>query len=155
MPFQLPAGPRADMPSPTSPMADEGGAPVRSGSTNAKASGRASLSPLRHRPLARASTFGEVLGPAARRRSSMLTDSMDDTRQSIRSSTDDLLLPRVRGSRLDTNHEPSHWHSAPLALALFPAVGGLFFKNGSAIVTDLTLLILAAVFLNWSVRLPW
>ena len=54
-----------------------------------------------------------------------------------------------------TNHEPSHWHSAPLALALFPALGGLFFHNGSVVVTDLTLLILAAVFLNWAVRLPW
>ena len=84
-----------------------------------------------------------------------MTDSVDDARRSIKSSTDDLLLPRVKGSGLETHSEPSHWHSAPLGLALLPAVGGLFFKNGSAIITDATLLLLAAVFLNWSVRLPW
>ncbi|KAK3062688.1 hypothetical protein LTS18_003552, partial [Coniosporium uncinatum] len=33
--------------------------------------------------------------------------------------------------------------------------GGLFFQNGSLFVTDICLLILAAIFLNWSVRLPW
>lgn len=43
----------------------------------------------------------------------------------------------------------------PLALALLPAVGGLLFQNGSAIVTDITLLGLAVVFLNWAVRVPW
>lgn len=80
---------------------------------------------------------------------------MDEARQSLRSSTDDILLPRVKASGLETHHEPSHWHSIPLALALLPAVGGLLFTNGSQVVTDVTLLGLAAVFLNWSVRLPW
>ena len=84
-----------------------------------------------------------------------MAESLEDARQSIRSSTDDLLLPRVRKSGFDATNEPSHWHSAPLALALFPAIAGLLFTNGSAVVTDVTLLILAAVFLNWSVRLPW
>lgn len=90
-----------------------------------------------------------------RRRSSNLTDfSIDDARRTIRDSTDDLLRPRPHG---DDNHgaEVSHWHSAPLAFALLPALGGMFFKNGSSIVTDVMLLGLAAVFLNWSVRLPW
>lgn len=90
-----------------------------------------------------------------RRRSSLISDSVDDVRSSFRSSTDDLLLPKVRGSGLEMHNEPSHWHSAPLALALLPAVGGLIFRDGSAIVTDVTLLALAAVFLNWSVRVPW
>lgn len=85
----------------------------------------------------------------------MFSDSFDDAQQSIRSSTDDLLLPKADGRRLETQEAPSHWHSAPLALALFPAVGGLLFKDGSAVVTDVTLLGLAAVFLNWSVRIPW
>ena len=80
---------------------------------------------------------------------------MDEARQSLRSSTDDLLLPRVKASGLETHNEPSHWHSIPLALALLPAVGGLLFTNGSQVVTDVTLLGLAAIFLNWSVRLPW
>lgn len=115
---------------------------------------RSSMSPPRHRPLGRASTsgFAETSSPLRHRRSSNFSDS---TRQSIKSSTDDLLLPRARGLDIISSREPSHWHSIPLALALFPAVGGLFFQNGSVIVTDLTLLILAAVFLNWAVRLPW
>ena len=51
--------------------------------------------------------------------------------------------------------EPSHWHSVPLALALLPAAAGLFFEKGSIVITDITLLGLAAIFLNWSLRLPW
>ncbi|KAI4165678.1 MAG: hypothetical protein LQ342_000620 [Letrouitia transgressa] len=93
---------------------------------------------LRHRPLGRASTFADSTHP-----------------QSIKSSTDDLLLPKVRGDSRGISHEHSHWHSAPLALALLPAISGLVFKDGSAVVTDVTLLALAAIFLNWSVRLPW
>ncbi|KAL8999983.1 MAG: hypothetical protein Q9169_001228 [Polycauliona sp. 2 TL-2023] len=56
---------------------------------------------------------------------------------------------------MSSQSEPSHWHSMPLALALLPAVGGVLFQNGSAIVTDITLLGLAVVFLNWAVRVPW
>lgn len=86
-----------------------------------------------------------------RRKSSIISDS-----GSLRSSTDDLFLPSFdRDQRLAAHDESSHLHSAPLALALLPAIGGLFFENGSAVVTDITLLALAAVFLNWSVRLPW
>ena len=118
----------------------------------AQSTGRASMSPLRQRPLGRASTFADPQSP---RRSSNLSESVDDAKQSIRSSTDDLLRPRVQKAGLETSKESSHWHSAPLGLALFPALGGLLFKNGSAVVTDLTLLGIAAVFLNWSVRLPW
>lgn len=85
-----------------------------------------------------------------------MSDTVSEARQSIRSSTDDLLFPRAnKDTGMALHNEESHWHSAPLALALLPAVGGLFFKNGSAIITDVTLLILAAIFLNWSVRLPW
>lgn len=55
----------------------------------------------------------------------------------------------------ESKHESSHWDSAPLAFALLPAVGGMLFTNGSSVVTDIILLGLAAIFLNWSVRLPW
>lgn len=130
--------------------------PANANNTSSQATGRASPSPLRHRALQKASTFADTTTAIGRRRSSLFsTDSMDEARQSLRSSTDDLLLPRVKGSGLETHHEPSHWHSIPLALALLPAVGGLLFTNGSQVVTDVTLLGLAAVFLNWSVRLPW
>lgn len=118
-----------------------------------------SLSPanLRQRPLGRAATFAEA-SPSKYRRNSAISDTVSEARQSIRDSTDDLLFPRAKAAavnpRIETHHD-SHWQSAPLALALLPAVGGMFFDNGSAFVTDATLLILAAVFLNWSVRLPW
>ena len=123
--------------------------------SSAQTSARPSQSPLRHRTLGRASTFSDVASPSNLRRSSTFSDSISEARQSIFSSTDDLLLPKVKHSGIGTTHEPSHWQSAPLALALLPAVGGLLFQNGSGVVTDITLLGLAAVFLNWSVRLPW
>ena len=130
-------------------MADAGALPAPRDSGTAKASGRSSSSPLRRRPMARAATFGDVSSPGAgRRRDSLITES-------LKSSTDDLLLPRVRQPGMEIQSEPSHWHSLPLGMALLPAFGGLFFTNGSAVVTDITLLLLAAVFLNWSVRLPW
>jgi hypothetical protein len=114
---------------------------------------------IRQRPLSRSATFAEPsTSPLGLRRSSTLSDSVSEARQSIRSSTDDIFLPRVGGNAKflepETDDE-SHWHSLPLALALLPAIVGVFFQNGSAIFTDLTLLVLAAIFLNWSVRLPW
>lgn len=121
----------------------------------AKSTARQSDSPIRSRLLGRASTIADMSSPLRHRRSSNFSDSVESTRQSIKSSTDSLLLPRATSPELEKHREPSHWHSAPLALALLPAVGGLFFQDGSAVVTDLTLLGLAAVFLNWSVRLPW
>ncbi len=110
----------------------------------------------RHRPSVRSATFADGNVISNRRRSSLFSDNLSDTRKSLRSSTEDLLLPRVNGSdQLRHVNEPSHWHSIPLGLALLPAVGGLLFQDGSAVVTDITLLALAAIFLNWSVRLPW
>ncbi|KIN05930.1 hypothetical protein OIDMADRAFT_154543 [Oidiodendron maius Zn] len=97
-----------------------------------------------------------VLG--VRRRSSNFSDySLNEARRSFQSSTDDLLLPKPpRDARaLPAEQSSSAWHSAPLAFALLPAVGGMLFKNGSSVITDIMLLGLAAIFLNWSVRLPW
>ncbi|RJE18967.1 hypothetical protein PHISCL_08689 [Aspergillus sclerotialis] len=92
----------------------------------------------------------------SQRRNSSLSDTVSEARNSIRSSTDDLLFPRAaQSTESDLGNEESHWQSAPLALALLPAIAGVFFHNGSAVVTDVTLLVLTAIFLNWSVRLPW
>lgn len=88
------------------------------------------------------------------RRNSTLSDTISEARNSILSSTDGLFLPRVVKGE-DPATDESHWHSAPLGLALLPAIAGVFFQNGSVFVTDVTLLVLAAIFLNWSVRLPW
>lgn len=111
---------------------------------------------LRHRGPSHAATFAEgSTSPANLRRNSTLSDSVSEARNSIRSSTDDLFLPRV-SKRDDVDmQEESNWQSAPLGLALLPAIAGVFFQNGSAVTTDITLLVLAAIFLNWSVRLPW
>ncbi|KAL8801784.1 MAG: hypothetical protein Q9200_006829 [Gallowayella weberi] len=116
---------------------------------------RSSMSPLRQRPHERASTLADISSPSQHRRSSLFSDSFDDARQSLKSSTDNLLLPRVKDMSLASQIEPSHWHSTPLALALLPAVGGVLFQNGSAIATDVVLLVLVAIFLNWAVRVPW
>lgn len=113
---------------------------------------------LRQRPLGRSTSFTEPSQSSFNRRNSAISDSVSEARQSIRDSTDELLFPRARPAtnvHFEMHNHDSHWQSAPLVLALLPAVGGLFFKNGSAVVTDATLLVLAAVFLNWSVRLPW
>jgi hypothetical protein len=98
----------------------------------------------------------EAPTPGVRRRSSNFSDySLNEARRTFQSSTDDLLLPKPSVAGFEPSHETSHWHSAPLAFALLPAIGGMFFKNGSSIITDVMLLGLAAIFLNWSVRLPW
>lgn len=99
-----------------------------------------------------------------RRRSSNFSDySLREARRSFQSSTDDLLLPKAGrgGGDGDGDGEAeggdggSAWQSAPLAFALLPALGGMLFTNGSSIITDVMLLGLAAIFLNWSVRIPW
>ncbi|KAF2841409.1 hypothetical protein M501DRAFT_989930 [Patellaria atrata CBS 101060] len=121
--------------------------------------------PLRHespfipRKIQRASTTVEgasVNRPLNRRRSSLFSDlSLEDARQTLRSSTDNIFVPKATGTGHELQGETSHWHSVPLAFAILPAVGGLLFKNGSHIITDILLLGLASIFLNWSVRLPW
>lgn len=109
---------------------------------------------LRQRSVGRAATFTEGAPQFARRSSSFISETLSESRRSLRSSTDDLFLPRANADN-DSKLESSHWHSLPLGLALLPAVGGLFFQNGSAFITDISLLGLAALFLNWAVRLPW
>lgn len=74
---------------------------------------------------------------------------------SIRSSTDNLLNPGSRDADKLEQDEPSLWHSLPLVFAILPAVSGIFFTNGSAVVTDILLLGLASLLLNWCVRMPW
>lgn len=87
-----------------------------------------------------------------RRRSSTFSDySLNETRRSL---NDDIINPT--GAGLDFGPAgQSSWGSLALAFALLPAVGGLVFEEGSAIVTDVLLLGLAAVFLHWSVKQPW
>ncbi|KAK5135933.1 hypothetical protein LTR08_004391 [Meristemomyces frigidus] len=89
-----------------------------------------------------------------RRRSSLFSaDSLDDGSQSL---LDEIINPRTgRRHAQQDSHAVTHWHSSPIALAILPALGGLLFKNGSNVITDALLLLLAAVFMNWSIQLPW
>lgn len=71
----------------------------------------------------------------------------------------DILNPQSRDpGSADTFSSPgdsSSLASLSLAFALLPALAGVLFKNGSAVVTDVMLLGLAGVFLHWSVTQPW
>ncbi|KAK3333903.1 hypothetical protein B0T19DRAFT_353711 [Cercophora scortea] len=53
------------------------------------------------------------------------------------------------------SRERPWWSSLSLVFALLPAIGGILFTDGSVVITDIVLLGLAAVFLNWSVTQPW
>lgn len=105
---------------------------------------------LRHRPTSSQPSFDRSFDSPLRRRSSTFSDySLNEARRNIR---DDILNPGGAGLE---QHDNTNWAWLPLAFALLPAVSGLFFKNGSSLVTDLLLLGLAAVFLHWSVTQPW
>jgi hypothetical protein len=111
---------------------------------------------FRHRPPVNRFSTSDAPTAGIRRRSSNLSDySLREVRKSFQDSTDHLLLPKPKAMGDEAGHESSPWHSAPLAFALLPAVGGMLFTNGSSIITDVMLLGLAAIFLNWTVRIPW
>ncbi|KAL3964615.1 hypothetical protein ACCO45_001619 [Purpureocillium lilacinum] len=81
------------------------------------------------------------------RRSSNFSDYSSEAR--------DILNPRAQAGSEVPVPESSSLASLSLAFALLPAVAGALFKNGQAVVTDVMLLGLAAVFLHWSVTQPW
>lgn len=105
---------------------------------------------LRHRASSGQPSFDRSFDDGHTRRGSTFSDySLNEARRNIR---DDILNPGGAGLE---QHANSNWAWLPLAFALLPAVGGLFFKNGSSLVTDIMLLGLSAVFLHWSVTQPW
>jgi hypothetical protein len=114
-------------------------------------------SQLRQRMLSRASTFAEGAQHSPtrplRRRSSLLSD-LSDTRHSFRSSTDS--LSRNNGvDQLTSVEEGTHWISSPVLFAVLPAIGGLIYQDGGAILTDILTLALASWFLHWCCTFPW
>lgn len=111
---------------------------------------------MRQRLPHRQSSNGSLRSPPPelpRRRSSILSfSSLEDATNSF---TDDLLNPSsTKKLKKQQREEDSNWHSTPLAFAILPALAGLFFNNGSAFVTDALLLGFAAMFMNWSIRIP-
>lgn len=74
--------------------------------------------------------------------------------------TDSILLDRPASSRRnatsdDTEDSTEQWHSIALIFVALPAIAGMFFENGSAVVTDMLMLGLGCLFLYWSVKWPW
>ncbi|QSZ30547.1 hypothetical protein DSL72_000101 [Monilinia vaccinii-corymbosi] len=110
---------------------------------------------LNRRRTNRWSTDGIPSGGNRRRSSNFSEYSLNELNKNLRDSTDDILFPRPSDLKGEDNHDSSHWDSVPLAFALLPAIGGLFFTNGSSVITDVMLLGFAAILLNWSVRVPW
>ncbi|KAM5351389.1 hypothetical protein ACJ41O_004112 [Fusarium nematophilum] len=116
--------------------------------------------------LRRAMTVSAAEDAAARRprTSSPVVETMPPRRSSnfseySLSEARDILNPQARDpagpERLSPEADSSSLASLSLAFALLPALAGILFKNGSAVVTDVMLLGLAGVFLHWSVTQPW
>ncbi|TGO45324.1 hypothetical protein BCON_0402g00050 [Botryotinia convoluta] len=110
---------------------------------------------LNRRRTNRWSTDGIPSGGSRRRSSNFSEYSLNEFNKSLRDSTDDIFFPKPSDMKEEHSHDSSHWDSAPLAFALLPAIGGLFFTNGNSVITDIMLLGFAAILLNWSVRVPW
>ncbi|RDA91397.1 hypothetical protein CP533_6878 [Ophiocordyceps camponoti-saundersi (nom. inval.)] len=91
------------------------------------------------------------------RRSSLLSDYSCDARDGLfsRSSPPPPPPPQPPPPSMASASEKSTVASASLAFALLPALAGVLFKDGHAVVTDIMLLALAGVFLHWSVTQPW
>ncbi|KZM21844.1 uncharacterized protein EKO05_0003152 [Ascochyta rabiei] len=129
------------------------GAPADSAASDAQIP-----SQLRQRMLNRAATFAEGPQPSPtrslRRRSSLLSD-LSDTRHSFRSSTDNLLRNNDTQDKLVSVEDGAQWLSSPVIFAVFPAVAGLLYQNGAAVLTDILTLGLASWFLHWCCTFPW
>jgi hypothetical protein len=85
----------------------------------------------------------------------ILQDSNDDFPPPSRSSSFSAAKTSAEEILLPTTNDSNTWHSIPLAFAVLPAIGAIFFKDGDAFVTDIMLLLLVAVFLHWLVKFPW
>lgn len=129
-------------PPPLSPLREGG---VSGSGASASSSVSANSTTTSRRRLSRASTAPAA--ESAGRRNSLLSEY--NLREALRSKTEQVLSPAVSSA------DGSPWHNVPLAFAVLPAVGGVLFKGGNYFVTDVILLLLAAVFLHWLVKFPW
>lgn len=110
--------------------------------------------------LRRAETF-DAGGPTRRRSTAGLNSDDPLSRPVRRGSTFSAFSQDVNPrtaplERAGKEEEPnSNWSSLPLAFAVLPAIGGVVVQGGSAFVTDLLLLGLGAIFMQWSLTEPW
>ena len=85
----------------------------------------------------------------------MVTDGSNDDRPfSPTRHVESKTAESIRDSP-DKQHDVSFWYSLPLVFAIVPAIGGVAFKDGATVATDLALLCLAGVYLNWCLTSPW
>lgn len=90
-----------------------------------------------------------------RRRSSTLSDfSLSEARRSFRDGTKDILNPNAAEAE-STDDNSSMLSTFPLVFALLPAIVGLFFEGGNALITDVMLLGLVFIFLRYTITQPW
>lgn len=73
----------------------------------------------------------------------------------LRDGTHEILNPGAAKHVASAQYGSSAISNLPLAFAFLPAVCGVLFKDGQAMITDLMLLILALIFLRYTMSQPW
>ncbi|KAH7625137.1 hypothetical protein B0T09DRAFT_393916 [Sordaria sp. MPI-SDFR-AT-0083] len=101
------------------------------------------------RPVRRAVTVDVGSEQAQLRRRTMNPQSTPETPRNLQHQ---ILNPASFASDEQGASESS---TMPLAFALLPAVAGMFHHKGSDFITDIIMIVLAAVFLHWSLTVPW
>lgn len=114
---------------------------------------------IRRRPISLvslpSSDTGDSPAPGVRRRSSTLSEfGIPDARKYFRDGTNDILNPSAARTK-PANDSSSVLSSLPLAFALLPAIVGVFFEGGNALITDVMLLGLVFIFLRYTITQPW
>ena len=130
----------------------------RGAAHQARATASSSFASPPQRPLRRAATLNEPIGPR-RRASIALPDQqpgLPRRRSSVMSDVQlvvaDILNP---GGFEFSEPDSTRTQWAPMSAALVPSIAGLIFKGGEVVATDICLLLLVGVFLRWSLTQPW
>lgn len=98
---------------------------------------------------------GDFSANGMRRRSSTLSDfSITEARRSFRDGTQDILNPSA-AKDAPAQDASSIMSTLPLAFALLPALFGVLFDGGGAVITDVMLLGLVFIFLRYTITQPW
>lgn len=98
---------------------------------------------------------GDFTANGMRRRSSTLSDfSITEARRSFRDGTQGILNPSA-AKDAPAQDASSIMSSLPLAFALLPALFGVLFEGGGAVIADVMLLGLVFIFLRYTITQPW
>lgn len=113
---------------------------------------------IRRRPISLVSLPSSDTGDSPeglRRRSSTMSEfNLPEARKYLRDGTKNILNPSAERTE-PANDGSSMLSSLPLAFALLPAIVGVFFEGGSALITDVMLLGFVFVFLRYTITQPW